>query len=339
MKKILTILVAFIIFSSWFFFGRTSNNLENKNFTINPGEGVNEISRALFKDGFIKNKLIFETYVWLKGLEGKFQAGEHNIAPKMNFWEIVKALTSGTDVKEREIKIIEGWSNEEIAEYLEKEGIVSKKIFLEEAENYKDLPTYNFLSDMPRGSSLEGYLFPDTYRIYTDVPGNEDKENAERTLARHVIKKMLDNFGNKVSQSARDDIKKQGKTLFEILTMASIVENEVASEEDRKMVADIFWRRLSIGMPLQSDATINYITKKNATQPSLDDLEVDSAYNTYKNSGLPKGPIGNPGIDAILATVYPKENNFWYFLTTKDGETIYSKDFEEHKQNKARYLN
>lgn len=335
MKKILTILVAFIIFSSWFFFGRTSDNPENKNFTINPGEGVNEISKALSKDGFIKNKLIFETYVWLRGLEGKFQAGEHNIGPKMNFWEIVEALTSGADVKEREIKIIEGWSNEEIAEYLEKEGILGKNIFLEEAENYKNLSAYDFLSNMP---SLEGYLFPDTYRIYTDVPGNEDKESAERTLANHIIKKMLDNFENKVPQSARDDIEKQGKTLFEVVTIASIVENEVASAEDRKVVADIFWRRLSVGMPLQSDATINYITKKNITQPSLDDLEVDSLYNTYKYPGLPKGPIGNPGLDAILATVYPEKNNFWYFLTTKDGEAIYSKNFEEHKFNKAKYL-
>src|SRR3989339_321388 len=279
MKKILTILIFFILFSSWFFFGRVSDNAENKEFTINPGEGVNEISDALFKDGFIKNKFVFETYVWLKDLEGKFQAGGHNIQPKMNFWEIVETLTSGIDVKETEIKIIEGWSNEEI------------------------------------------------------------EENEERLLAKHIIDKMLNNFRSKISEEAQDEIKKQGKTVFEILTMASIVEKEVANKEDRKIVADIFWRRLKIGMLLQSDATINYITNKNTTRPSLDDLEVDSAYNTYKNGGLPKGPIGNPGLDAILATIYPQGNDYLYFLTTDDGVAIYGRNFEEHKANKARYLN
>jgi len=339
MKKILTILILFILFSSWFFFGRVSDNAENKEFTINPGEGVNEISNALFKGGFIKNKFVFETYVWLKDLEGKFQAGGHNIQPKMNFWEIVKTLISGIDVKETEIKIIEGWSNEEIGAYLEKERVVSEKIFLEEAENYKNLTDYDFLKDLPAGSSLEGYLFPDTYRIYKDIPRGDNKENEERLLAKHIIDKMLNNFRSKFSEEAQDEIKRQGKTLFEILTMASIVEKEVANKEDRKIVADIFWRRLKIGMPLQSDATINYITNKNTTRPSLDDLEVDSAYNTYKNGGLPKGPIGNPGLDAILATIYPQGNDYLYFLTTDDGVAVYGRNFEEHKANKARYLN
>ncbi len=119
--------------------------------------------------------------------------------------------------------------------------------------------------------------------------------------------------------------------------MASIIEKE-ARGNDMEKVADIFWRRIDEGIALQSDATVNYATGKYETQPSLDDLEINSPYNTYKYRGLPAGPIGNPGLGAIRAAVYPEANDYWFFLHAKDGETIYSKNFEEHKINKAKYL-
>ena len=334
MKKILFILVIFILFSSWYFFGRGSDNENNTDFVVSSGQGVNEISNNLFDNGLIKNKFIFETYIWLKGLESKFQAGSHEIEPDMNFWEVVKKLTSKGEVKEREIKILEGWSNWEIGEYLEEENLLARDEFLEIVGNYNNQDEYTFLSDLPEDATLEGYLFPDTYRIY-------DKKKSESNLifADHIITKMLDNFDKKLTQEMRDEIKNQGKSLFDILRMASVVEKEVATVNDKAIVADIFWKRFNAGMPLQSDATVNYITHKNITRSSLDDLKIDSLYNTYKYKGLPKGPIGNPGIEAIKATIYPEKNNYWYFLTTEEGEVIYSRNFEEHKFNRAKYFN
>ena len=310
-----------------------------KNFVIKKGEGVNEISQHLKEQDFIKNKLFFETYVWFRGVQGNFQAGEHKLRQNMRVWEIVSVLTSGGETNERDIKILEGWNNAEVADYLEREGVVNKDIFMGAAANY-DLVTYGyeFLSDRPMGATFEGYLFPDTYKIYKKIPEEFlEGRGEEGVVAEQIIKKMLANFDQKLTADLRQEITRQKKTIFEIITMASVIEKE-ARGEDLAMVSDIFWRRIEEGIPLQSDATVNYATGKYETQPSLDDLEVDSDYNTYKYRGLPAGPIGNPGLEAIRAAIYPKANNYWYFLHTKDGQTIYSRNFEEHKANKIKYL-
>ena len=185
---------------------------------------------------------------------------------------------------------------------------------------------YEFLTDAPESASLEGYIFPDTYYI--------DSQKGVETL----IIKSLNNFDQKLSEDIRQEISNQGKTIFEVITLASIVEREVPSLSDKKKVADIFLKRLSADIGLQSDATINYITGKGLTQPSYADLQIDSPYNTYKYRGLPPGPIANPGFDSIIAVVYPASNPYYYFLTTKDGEVIYSRTYEEHLDNKEKYL-
>ena len=119
--------------------------------------------------------------------------------------------------------------------------------------------------------------------------------------------------------------------------MASIIEKEVPNPDDMKMISDIFYKRLDINMALQSDATINFFTHKGTTRPSLDDLEIKNPYNTYRNSGLPPGPISSPGLSAIEAAIYPKSNSYYYFLTTPKGKVIYSKDYDEHLRNKYKY--
>jgi UPF0755 protein len=300
---------------------------------------VHEISQHLKEQNFIKNKLIFETYVWLKKVQSDFKSGEHKLRQNMRVWEIVPVLTSLGETNERNIKILEGWNNIETAKYLEGEGVVSKDVFLAAVENYSlENTDYEFLNDRPTGATLEGYLFPDTYRIYREFPAELlNGKDEETAVAEHIIKKMLDNFDQKLSSDLRAEIARQEKTIFEILTMASIIEKE-ARGEDLAMVADIFWRRIDEGIALQSDATVNYATGKYETQPSLDDLKINSPYNTYKYRDLPAGPIGNPGLAAIRAAIYPKANDYWYFLHAKDGQTIYSRNFEEHKANKLKYL-
>lgn len=299
---------------------------QGKIFSIKEGQGVNEISSNLYQEDLIKNKLIFETYIWLKNLEGRLQAGEHHLNSGLSIKDLTKILTQAV-VEERIIRIIEGWRSEEIGKYLAEEGAADEENFLRAvfAPQFTS-SDYPFFADKPPSASLEGYLFPDTYRIYKDSREEE------------IIKKMLDNFGLKLDENLREEIKSQNRSVFEVITLASIVEKEVSSREDRALVADIFLKRLAVEMPLQSDATVNYVTKKGVIQPSYEDLKVESRYNTYKYTGLPPGPISNPGREAILAVIYPQKNDYWYFLTTPEGKTIFSETGEEHLKNKAKYL-
>lgn len=340
MKKIFSLAIIVAVAAGvWFLLTPPSGDSGEEIFVIAKGEGVNIISQNLEKEGFVRNKIFFETYVWLKKIQSNFQAGEHNLRKNMRLWEIADVLTKTSGPDERDIKILEGWNNGEIGKYLEKENILSEEIFFKGLENFKASETdYDFLKDRPGGAGLEGFLFPDTYRIYAKLPPELRSEAGEENdLAKHIIKKMLNNFGEKLSAELKEEIVKQKKTIFEIITMASVIEKE-ARGEDLALVSDIFWRRIDEGIALQSDATVNYATGKYETQPSFDDLKIDSPYNTYKYRGLPEGPIGNPGLLAIKAAIYPKANNYWYFLHAKDGQTIYSRNFEEHKANKVKYL-
>jgi UPF0755 protein len=219
-------------------------------------------------------------------------------------WEVLKQ-SSGDSMR---LTFIEGWNLRDIKKFLE-----SKKI-------PGDL--YALTGEPLSKDSLEGYLFPDTYNFYSNA------------TAADVVARMRDNFESKITPEMRAEIKRQGKTLHEIITMASIIEVEVTRYADRQMVSDIMWRRLRNGWPLQMDSTVNYITGHKKPSVSLSEVELKSPYNTYKNKGLPPGPIGNPGIGAINAALYPTKNNYWFFLTTPDGVVKYATDFDGHKDNR-----
>jgi UPF0755 protein len=311
---------------------------EKQKFIIEKGEGVNRISQNLKKQKIIRSMWNFEVYVWLEKMGKKFQAGEYFLSPSMNIKEITKILTSGEIIpNQKTIKIIEGWNYKEIGKYLENKMNISKEDFFSVTYDLQWENKYDFLKDNPWINKvgtvykpplqIEGYLFPDTYQIYKDA-NSED-----------IIKKMLDNFNKKLSIKMREDIKKQGKTIFEIITLASIIEKEVSKEEDRKIVAGIFYKRLKQGIHLESCATINYILGNNKKQLSFEDTRVESPYNTYLNKGLPPGPISNPGIFAIKAAIYPQETDYLFFLSKPTGETVFSKTFEEHNKNKRKWLN
>jgi UPF0755 protein len=184
---------------------------------------------------------------------------------------------------------------------------------------------FDFIKEKP-SSYLEGYLFPDTYEIDKNL-------NLE-----DIIFRMLYNFEDKVDFSLREEIKAQDKNLFEIMIMASLLEKEVSDSEDKKIVSGILWKRLEEGMALQVDATIIYLTGKKTTRVSLSDTKIDSPYNTYKYRGLPPAPITNPGLDSILAAIYPEDSSFWFYLSTPQGETIFSETLEEHNIAKNKYL-
>ena len=174
---------------------------------------------------------------------------------------------------------------------------------------------------------LEGYLFPDTYEIRRD-------EGIEE-----IVTKMLQNFDKKMTKDLKEELKRQNKTIFEIIIMASVLEKEVKILEDKEIVSGIFWKRIEEKMPLQSCATIAFIKGENQWQYSYEDTRIKSPYNTYLNLGLPLGPISNPGIESIKAAIFPKESEYNYFLTDPEtGKTIFSKTYEEHNANKSKYL-
>jgi UPF0755 protein len=224
------------------------------------------------------------------------------------------------------ITIIEGWRAKEIANYLDEKGIVSEVDFLQEIETSKWKNDYDFLTNVS-AKTVEGFLFPDTYRIFADATASD------------IVKKMLDTFDSKLTSQMRGDITSSGKNIFDVVILASIIEREVPNNDDKKIIADIFFKRIQAGIALQSDATVNYVTGQGRAQPTYKDLEVDSPYNTYKYRGLTPGPISNPGISSIEAVIYPTSNPYYYFLTTlDDGTVIYGRTYEEHLNNKARYL-
>jgi len=256
---------------------------------------------------------------------------------RLQYWQ--KRTAEQAD---KTVTIIEGWNNEQIAAKLAENNLgFTAKQFLqvvgEPRQDYRSWPTskwpqdfsdrYDFLKDKPKYFGLEGYLFPDTYRF------------SPSSTLEEVITRFLDNFDRQLTPTMRQDIERQGKSIYEVITMASILEKEVRDEADMKLAADIFWRRLKNGQRLESCATLAYALGKNKPQYSYEETRLASPYNTYINDGLPPGPICNPSLKAIQAAIYPTSNDYNFFLSRPDnGQTIFSRTFEEHTLNKNKYL-
>jgi UPF0755 protein len=239
---------------------------------------------------------------------------------------VALAVTEG---RKEFIKITfpEGWTAKEMSKRLEANGFPGND-FLNLAQNPTPeiLNQFDFLADLPKGRGLEGFLFPDTYFF------------SKEATAEGIILKMLDNFGRRVSADLRQEALKQKRSLYEVTTMASIIEGEVRSETDRKVVSGIFWKRVKEGRGLQSCATLAYILGENKKQYSFEDTRIQSPYNTYLYKGLPPGPISNPGLAAIEAAVRPAPTDYNYFLSDpKTGKTVFSKTIDEHNANKVKY--
>jgi UPF0755 protein len=330
---IIILIFALVIASGWFYFEwqinyPVSQNSTEKNFVIEKGEGVKKIAADLEKDGLIKSAFYFEIYVWREKIEKKLQAGEYLLRENMSIPEIVEILIKGKIISnQKKITIIEGWRIDDVGEYLQENKIISAKEFEIAAKNWRgENYQYDFLKNLPEKASLEGFLFPDTYFIYEDASAEE------------VIDKMLKNFDKYLTKEIRDEIEKQNKSIFEIITMAGLLEKEVRTDKDRKIAAGIFYKRIKEGIPLESCATIAYILGEDKRQYSFKDTRIKSPYNTYLNKGLPPGPICNSGESAIKAAVWPGKSEYNFFLSKENGETVFSKTLEEHNSAKAKWI-
>lgn len=326
------IILLFLLGLAFYYFDRQASFSHGtgdipQTFEIKSGEGVKEIAKDLENSQLIKKDLYFNYYIWRTGSREKLQAGKYELRGSMTIPEIVQVLSIG-EVVPNEVKITfpEGTSLKDMADILKNKGFDGDN-FLNVAKSGAGAKIdYDFLKSKPEKASLEGFLFPDTYIFF------------KNTSEANIVSRMLLNFDEKLTSQMRDDIKKKNRTIFEIVTMASILEKEVKTPEDMKIASGIFWDRIDAGMPLQSCATIAYVLGKEKKQYSFDDTRTPSPYNTYINKGLPPGPIDNPGLNSIKAAIYPTKTDYNYFLTDPEtGKTIFSTTIEEHEANKAKY--
>lgn len=319
MKKftVLIILVFIIIVGSYIVYREgtlptSKNDTSTKTFEVKTGESLNSITNNLEREKLIRSKLVFYMIVKRLGIEKEIQAGKFILSPAMTAEEIAKSLTHGT--VDSWVTIIEGLRKEEVAEIIAQQFQIPEIEFTKAAE--------------------EGYLFPDTYRI----PSGASTEK--------IISILKDNFNAKFDASLHAEAKKRNLTEHQVITLASLVEREARTKEDKQEVANILLKRLQEDWHLNIDATVQYILgyqtgekrwwKKELTQ---DDLAIDSPYNTYKVIGLPPGPICSPGLEAIEAVAKADSSTpYWYYISDKNGKLHYSKTLEEQSQNIEKYL-
>ncbi|MFW5885140.1 MAG: endolytic transglycosylase MltG [Patescibacteria group bacterium] len=315
----------------------SSSNVK-KEFQIKKSKSARSVGERLEKVDLIESKHYFYFYLWREDLASKIQAGKYELSPNMKIPFLVSIITKG-EIKEeyQRLTIPEGFSNKKIISRLENTRVSLSGEFAElvnctctggedcGCDRFSE--KYFFLKQIPADVDLEGYLFPDTYYIYPE-------DNADK-----LLDKMLINFREKMDDSeVAELLDKSGKSLHQVLTMASIIEKEVVDFEDKRKVSDIFWKRVEDEYPLQSCATLAYALGKDKKKYTTQDTKVDSVYNTYKNKGLPLGPIGNPGLDSIKAALNPKETDYYYFLSDSEtGKTVFSETVEEHNANKSKY--
>lgn len=311
-----------------------TDNSETK-VTIPIGSSVRGIANILEENGIIKNSTVFRYYVKFKNESG-FMAGDYSLSPSMEYGDIIAQLKTGKVMKEPvfTITIPEGKQLEEIA------TIISKKTNYSEAEIIKKLDDKQYIKSLIKKypailsddilntkirHPLEGYLFPATFEFYEDDPKLEK-----------VIEDMLSKTEDIVS-AYLGQIEEKDLSVHEFMTMASLIEEEATEKGDREKISSVFYNRIKKDMPLQTDPTVLYSLGKHQVGITYDDLKVDSPYNTYKNPGLPPGPIASPGEISMAAAINPTDGKYLYFYSRPNGETIFTTTLNEHNNIKNKY--
>ena len=297
-------------------------------FEIALGESPASIASRLEEARLIPDAGAFTDYLVYRGLDTTVQAGDYTLNPRSTPLEIANALQDATP-KEVTLTILEGWRLEEIAATLPTSGLeFSPETFLSATSAGPE--GYPFLGERPGSRSLEGFLFPGSYRL------------PRQSTVDQVITVLLEAFQEQLTPDLKTGFERQGLNTYEAVVLASIVERETVVEDEMPLITSVFLNRLTAGMPLEADSTVQYaLGNQNKTHTwwknplSLDDLKVDSPYNTYLYGGLPPGPISNPGLTALRAVAFPAQADYYYFRAACDGsgEHRFAKTFEEHVQN------
>lgn len=332
------------------------NSTETVEFVIESGTSISKIGKNLETAKLLKSADVFKYLVQFKGLTNVISYGTYTLSPAMDVNDIISVLTSGSQTNERTITIIPGWTCEDIADYLVSQGALdSRDEFLELCGTPEKFITYSYpLSEAyskgtlaGRRYALEGYLAPDTYQVFKSASA----ESIIRTILAQGNKVIDDVFYAEHAEYTVDEegvyheveTYKSTLTMDETMILASIIEKEAGKTSDYKYVSAVFYNRMTAGYRLESDATVNYLTRKNRYIVSSSDLSIESAYNTYFIEGLPVGPICSPSKAAIEAARYPDlgyiTEGYMFFCAKEpdSGELAFAKTVEEHNANVAMY--
>ena len=296
-------------------------------FFIEPGETAIGIGERLQEQGFITDAALFRRFLQYNGLDASLEAGEYQLRLNMTMREIAESLQH-SQMAEVAITIPEGWRAEQVADLLTAENIMDGSVFLA-AVRQGDVINHPLLADRPGGANLEGYLFPETYRL----PAQATPED--------LLMRMLDTMQARLPIGWESMAAAQGLSLYEVLTLASIVEREAVVPAERPTIASVYLNRVKKGMYLQADPTVQYAMGYQPdtgqwwkTPVTLEEYEnVNSPYNTYLYPNLPPGPIASPGASSIAAVLQPAQTTYLFFLGRGDGSHIFANTFEEHEQN------
>jgi len=298
--------LSFFYFS---FFSAPSNFPVGAIIRVEKGMTLNQVADILEERNVVKSSVAFSNLVKIFMDDRSVIAGDYFFEEKCSLVKILHRITLGIyGISPTKIMFVEGLTIYDMANLLNKK-----------------FPEFNEEEFIKIAQEEEGFLFPDTYYFLPTV------------TPRAVISTMKSNFYNKIGEIS-EQINDFGRDLKEIVVMASILEKEARTLQSKRMIAGILWKRIEIGMPLQVDAVFPYIIGKNTYQLSLEDLKVDSPYNTYTNKGLPIGPIANPSLWSLLATVTPIDSDYLFYLSDDNGNMHYAINFEQHKNNKRLYL-
>lgn len=299
-------------------------------FTIEKGLGSAEIADLLEENGIIRNALFFKGYLkWVK--EGSsFKAGTYTASPGDTYDQLIARLNAGDVVKEETVvfTIPEGFTAAQVADKLAEAWNQQAEVFLQIIDSGAGLAAVERLG-VPENAELrhrlEGYLFPETYELVKDSTPQE------------VVEAMLEQLEKKLDSIPdwQTKLEERGVSLHELLTVASLVEREVVVNDERPLVAGVIYNRLDKAQKLEIDATVQYLLDKQKERLLNEDLKVDSPYNTYKNAGLPPGPIASPGLASIEAALEPEASEYYFYVTKKDGSQghLFGKTYQEHLAN------
>ena len=291
---------------------------ENRNFVVDEGASLNQVAEDLENAHIIRSSTLFRLAGRFMGYDQHIKTGEYRLSATMSPLKILETLKDGRIIT-HSITIPEGFNLRQIAELMEQKGFSDKASFKSRARD-GSLTAQLDLS----GDTLEGYLYPDTYRF------------RRNEAARKIIDVMVKRFREMVSpMEAR--IKDSGMTLHQVITLASIVEKETGSPEERPMIASVFLNRLKKNMRLESDPTVIYGIRNFNGNLTKRDLKTETPYNTYVIKGLPPGPIANPGLASILAVLNPAKSNYYYFVSKNNGTHYFSKTLKEHNRAVRRF--
>lgn len=300
------------------------------------GSSLSSISTLLEKKGVIKDARVFKYYAKFKN-ESQFQAGNYDLTKAMTLDELIESLKTGKVYRKPvfTMTIPEGLTLEQIGNIVEKKTPYTQKEFMDLVTsdafvqkmmaNYPELVTDAVLADNIR-YDLEGYLFPATYSYFEEKPSLES-----------IVEEMIGAM-DKVVKNYSDLLAEKQMSVHQLVTFASLLEEEATAQTDRETIASVFYNRLDQGMPLQTDPTVLYALGSHKNRVLYEDLEVENAYNTYKNKGLPPGPIAGAGKSSIEAALNPSSTNYLYFLADKEGVNHFSKTYDEHLQKVEKYL-